>query len=37
MAPHVKAVEGQVYRLKLRATGGLEMTPLLTKAVLGKD
>jgi hypothetical protein len=33
-APHVKAVEGQVYKLTLRASGGLEMVPRLPAAVL---
>jgi hypothetical protein len=35
-APHVKAVEGQVYKLTLRASGGLEITPRLPAAVLEK-
>ena len=36
-APHVTAVEGQVYKLTLRASGGLEITPRLPAAVLGGD
>lgn len=34
-APHVKAVEGQVYKLTLRASGGLEITPRLPSALVG--
>lgn len=34
-APHVKAVAGQVYKLTLRAAGGLEITPRLPAAVVG--
>ena len=33
-APHVKAVPGQVYKLSLRASGGLEISPRLPAAVL---
>src|SRR5262245_36693400 len=33
-APHVKAVAGQVYKLSLRASGGLEITPRIPDAVL---
>ena len=33
-APHMKAVEGQVYKLTLRASGGLNMVPRLPAAVL---
>ena len=33
-APHVKAVAGQVYKLTLRASGGLEISPRLPAAVL---
>lgn len=33
-APHVKAVKGQVYKLSLRASGGLELTPRLPAAAL---
>jgi len=35
-APHVKAVAGQVYKLTLRAAGGLEMTPRIPAAALPK-
>jgi hypothetical protein len=34
-APHVKAVQGQVYKLTLRASGGLEIQPRLPAAVTG--
>jgi hypothetical protein len=34
-APHVKAMVGQVYKLTLRASGGLEIVPRLPAAVLG--
>jgi hypothetical protein len=34
-APHVKAVAGQVYKLTLRASGGLEITPRLPSAMVG--
>jgi hypothetical protein len=34
-APHVKPVAGQVYKLTLRASGGLEVTPRLPAAVTG--
>jgi hypothetical protein len=34
-APHVKVVPGQVYQLRLRAAGGLEMKPRLPAAVVG--
>jgi len=33
-APHVKAVKGQIYKLSLRASGGLEMTPRVPAAAL---
>jgi hypothetical protein len=33
-APHVKAVAGQVYQLRLRAAGGLELHPRLPAAVV---
>ena len=33
-APHLRPREGQVYRLDLRASGGLEITPRLPGAVL---
>jgi hypothetical protein len=33
-APYTRAVEGQVYKLTLRASGGLEITPRLPPAVL---
>jgi len=33
-APHVKAMVGQVYKLTLRASGGLEIVPRLPAAVL---
>jgi len=33
-APHIKAVAGQVYKLTLRASGGLEISPRLPAAVL---
>jgi hypothetical protein len=36
-APHVKAVSGQVYQLRLRAAGGLEITPRLPAAVVGDE
>jgi hypothetical protein len=36
-APHVKAVAGQVYKLTLRAAGGLEMTPRIPAAALPPD
>ena len=31
----MKAVQGQVYKLTLRAAGGLEMTPRLPAALVG--
>lgn len=34
-APHVKVVPGQVYKLTLRASGGLEIQPRLPAAVTG--
>jgi hypothetical protein len=34
-APHVKAVQGQVYKLTLRQSGGLQVTPRLPAAVVG--
>ena len=34
-APHMKVVPGQVYKLTLRASGGLEITPRLPAAVTG--
>jgi hypothetical protein len=34
-APHMKAVPGQVYKLTLRASGGLDITPRLPAAVVG--
>jgi len=34
-APHVKAVVGQVYKLTLRASGGLDITPRLPAAMVG--
>ena len=34
-APHVKAVSGQVYKIVLRASGGLEITPRLPAAMVG--
>jgi hypothetical protein len=34
-APHVKPVAGQVYQLRLRASGGLEIRPRLPAAVVG--
>jgi hypothetical protein len=34
-APHIKAVQGQVYKLTLRASGGLEILPRLPAAVTG--
>lgn len=34
-APHVEAAVGQVYKLTLRASGGLEITPRLPAAVTG--
>jgi hypothetical protein len=34
-APHIKPVAGQVYKLTLRAAGGLEITPRLPAAVTG--
>jgi hypothetical protein len=36
-APHVRVVQGQVYQLRLRAAGGLEMKPRLPAAVVGGD
>ncbi|HKA91538.1 MAG TPA: hypothetical protein VKE22_27940 [Haliangiales bacterium] len=36
-APHVKAVAGQVYKITLRASGGLEMTPRIPAAALPKQ
>ncbi|MEO7092712.1 MAG: hypothetical protein ABI175_05645 [Polyangiales bacterium] len=36
-APHVKAVSGQVYKIVLRASGGLEITPRLPAAMVGGD
>ncbi|RMG18822.1 MAG: hypothetical protein D6729_06375 [Deltaproteobacteria bacterium] len=36
-APHLRPVEGQVYRLDLRADGGLEITPRLPAAVVGEN
>jgi hypothetical protein len=35
-APHVKVVAGQVYKLTLRASGGLELTPRIPAAALPK-
>ena len=35
-APHVKVVPGQVYKLTLRRSGGLQITPRLPAAVLGR-
>lgn len=35
-APHIKVVQGQVYKLTLRASGGLDITPRLPRAVVGK-
>jgi len=35
-APHVKAAQGQVYKLTLRASGGLEMVPRIPAAALGR-
>jgi hypothetical protein len=35
-APHVKPVVGQVYKLTLKASGGLDMVPRLPAAVLDK-
>ena len=35
-APHVRAVPGQVYKLTLRRSGGLEITPRLPGAMVGK-
>lgn len=34
-APHIQPVAGQVYKLTLRASGGLEITPRLPAAVTG--
>ena len=34
-APHIKPVVGQVYKLTLRAAGGLDIQPRLPAAVLG--
>ena len=34
-APHVKVVKGQVYKLTLRKSGGLQITPRLPAAVVG--
>ncbi len=34
-APHMKAIPGQVYKLTLRAGGGLSMVPRLPAAVVG--
>jgi len=34
-APHMKAVAGQVYKLTLRSSGGLDIQPRLPTAVLG--
>jgi hypothetical protein len=34
-APHIKPVQGQVYKLTLRAAGGLDIQPRLPAAVLG--
>jgi hypothetical protein len=34
-APHIRAVAGQVYKLTLRSSGGLEITPRLPAAVVG--
>jgi hypothetical protein len=34
-APHMKAVVGQVYKLTLRASGGLEITPRLPSSMVG--
>jgi hypothetical protein len=36
-APHIKPVVGQVYKLTLRASGGLDMTPRLPAAVLERN
>lgn len=36
-APHVKAVTGQVYKLTLKASGGLDITPRLPAAVVGRQ
>jgi hypothetical protein len=36
-APHVKAVSGQVYKIVLRASGGLEITPRLPSAMVGDN
>jgi hypothetical protein len=33
-APHVKAMKGQIYKLSLRASGGLELTPRIPAAAL---
>jgi hypothetical protein len=35
-APHIKVVQGQVYKLTLRASGGLEIVPRLPTAVTGR-
>jgi len=35
-APHMQAVLGQVYKLTLRSSGGLDITPRLPAAVVGK-
>ena len=34
-APHMKVVQGQVYKLTLRKSGGLQVTPRLPAAVVG--
>jgi hypothetical protein len=34
-APHVKVMQGQVYKLTLRKSGGLQVTPRLPAAVVG--
>lgn len=36
-APHIKAVEGQVYKLSLRSSGGLQISPRLPDAVMNND
>ncbi len=35
-APHVKVVQGQVYKLTLRRSGGVQITPRLPAAVIGR-
>ncbi|MFW5879088.1 MAG: hypothetical protein ACOCVR_04635 [Myxococcota bacterium] len=36
-APYTRAVQGQVYQLTLRASGGLEIRPRLPRAVVGDE